>query len=70
LILGAWGCGAFRNDPEVVAPILWEQLSGAFRGRIPRVVMSVLDTSKQQHIFAAFAKRFRPESSGIKREHP
>jgi uncharacterized protein (TIGR02452 family) len=58
LVLGAWGCGAFRNDPHVVAPIFWEQLepTGQFRGRFRKVLFSVLDTSKTQAIYNAFAK--------------
>jgi uncharacterized protein (TIGR02452 family) len=57
LVLGAWGCGAFRNDPQLVAPIFWEHLGpqGAFWGRFRKVQFSVLDTSKTQHIYNAFA---------------
>lgn len=58
LILGAWGCGAFRNDPQVVAPLFWEQLrpKAPFWGRFKKVQFSVLDTSKTQHIYNAFAQ--------------
>ena len=58
LILGAWGCGAFRNDPQVVAPIFWEHLrpGAAFYGRFRKVQFSVLDTSKTQNIYNAFAQ--------------
>jgi uncharacterized protein (TIGR02452 family) len=60
LVLGAWGCGAFRNDPNVVAPIFWEHLGpeGQFWGRFKKVLFSVLDTSKTQFIYNAFAKYF------------
>jgi uncharacterized protein (TIGR02452 family) len=58
LILGAWGCGAFRNDPQVVAPIFAEYLrpGGAYWGRFSAVLFSVLDTSKTQTIYSAFAR--------------
>ena len=57
LTLGAWGCGAFRNEPQVVAPIFWEHLrpGGDFYGRFKKVQFSVLDTSKTQTIHNAFA---------------
>ncbi|MBI1257765.1 MAG: TIGR02452 family protein [Chloroflexi bacterium] len=58
LILGAWGCGAFRNDPNVVAPIFWEHLrpGGDFYGRFRKVQFSVLDSYREQKIFNAFAQ--------------
>ncbi len=64
LILGAWGCGAFRNDPQLVAEEFWEQLKpqGTFWGRIPKVVFSVLDRNDALGNFHAFAKRFPPLS--------
>ncbi len=57
LVLGAWGCGAFRNDPQVVAPLFWEHLGpkGPFWGYFKKVQFSVLDTSKAQTIYHAFA---------------
>ena len=60
LVLGAWGCGAFRNDPDLVAPIFWEHLGpeGHFWGRFKKIQFSVLDTSNQQNIYNAFAKNF------------
>lgn len=55
LILGAWGCGVFRNDPGVVATAFMGHLrDGAWSGRFERVVFSVLDTSSSKDTFAAF----------------
>lgn len=45
LVLGAWGCGVFRNDPRLVAATFAEHLRGAWAGRFERVVFSVLDSS-------------------------
>jgi uncharacterized protein (TIGR02452 family) len=58
LVLGAWGCGVFRNDPEVVASLFVEHLGfkGECWGRFKKVQFSVLDTSKTQAIYTAFAK--------------
>lgn len=60
LVLGAWGCGVFRNDPQVVAAIFGAQLQagGAFWGRFKHVLFSVLDTSMKQATIAAFTAQF------------
>jgi uncharacterized protein (TIGR02452 family) len=55
LVLGAWGCGVFRNDPRVVAGAFADHLQrGAWSGRFERVVFSVLDTSPSREIVDAF----------------
>lgn len=54
LVLGAWGCGVFRNDPRLVARTFADHLRGAWAGRFERVVFSVLDTSPAAPTFAAF----------------
>jgi uncharacterized protein (TIGR02452 family) len=55
LVLGAWGCGVFRNDPTVVAAAFMGHLRhGAWCGRFERVAFSVLDTSASQNTIAAF----------------
>jgi uncharacterized protein (TIGR02452 family) len=60
LILGAWGCGVFRNDPALVADVFWQHLkpSGPFWGRFNLVLFSVLDRSAGETIYQAFAERF------------
>jgi uncharacterized protein (TIGR02452 family) len=55
LVLGAWGCGVFRNDPAVVAAAFMGHLrQGAWSGRFERVEFSVLDTSPSRETLAAF----------------
>lgn len=54
LVLGAWGCGVFRNDPALVAAVYANHLHGAWAGRFERIVFSVLDTSSKQATFDAF----------------
>jgi len=60
LILGAWGCGVFRNDPVIVAGTFRELLAanGPYWGRFRKVVFAVLDTSRSQRNFQAFLERF------------
>ena len=55
LVLGAWGCGVFRNDPAIVAASFAAHLrTGTWAGRFERIVFSVLDTSSSQNTYAAF----------------
>lgn len=60
LVLGAWGCGVFRNDPTVVAQTFADFLlpHQPFWGRFKTVLFSVLSSDKQQHILAEFERRF------------
>jgi uncharacterized protein (TIGR02452 family) len=46
LVLGAWGCGAFQGDPELVASIFAEELSGRFRHAFKQVTFAVLARSR------------------------
>lgn len=60
LVLGAWGCGVFRNDPKVIAELFQEQLTTnpLFKNRFKKVVFGVLDHSKQQSIYKSFQQVF------------
>ena len=60
LVLGAWGCGVFRNEPSMVAQMFSDFLlpGGKFWGRFKSVLFSVLDSSSEQKTFTEFHKRF------------
>jgi uncharacterized protein (TIGR02452 family) len=60
LILGAWGCGVFRNDPSMVAQMFADFLlpNGQFWGRFKTVLFSVFDRSDSGKIFVEFDRRF------------
>ena len=60
LVLGAWGCGVFRNDPATVARVFRGHLAdgGLFEGRFARVVFAVYDTSSAKTTLAAFQETF------------
>jgi uncharacterized protein (TIGR02452 family) len=62
LILGAWGCGVFQNDPATVAQMSSAHLSDGepYWGRFKRVVFAVLDNSSAQTTVAAFREQFAP----------
>jgi uncharacterized protein (TIGR02452 family) len=63
LVLGAWGCGVFRNDPRMVARIFSEllSLSGPFDGVFTEVVFAVYDPSREQVTYRAFVNVFGSE---------
>ncbi|WP_037604508.1 TIGR02452 family protein [Streptacidiphilus rugosus] len=60
LVLGAWGCGVFRNDPREVAAAFatWLAPGGAFAGVFDRVVFGVWDRAQPSANRAAFAEVF------------
>lgn len=59
LVLGAWGCGVFGNDPEDVAAAFAEHLlDGAFTGRFAQVLFAVLDPTPGRRIHRVFARTF------------
>lgn len=60
LVLGAWGCGVFRNDPTQVAAAFDRNLTagGGFAGVFERIVFAVLDKSAGRPNLAAFRTAF------------
>jgi uncharacterized protein (TIGR02452 family) len=60
LVLGAWGCGNFGNDPELVAKLFHEALHGYFE----EVAMAVFDNSEDQYRYSCFAKYFESMDAG------
>jgi uncharacterized protein (TIGR02452 family) len=61
LVLGAWGCAVFRNDPRQVALVFADLLKpgGQFAGVFKEVVFAVLDGSENGGTYRAFAERFK-----------
>ncbi|PZG04859.1 TIGR02452 family protein [Nonomuraea aridisoli] len=57
LVLGAWGCGVFRNDPREVAAAFHEHLTGAYATAFDQVVFAVWDRAKESANRAAFTER-------------
>lgn len=58
LVLGAWGCGVFGNDPVMAADSFGAWLESArFRGSFDSVVFAVYDRRPGQPTHAAFHQR-------------
>jgi len=49
LILGAWGCGVFRNDPAKIADNFRDVLNEEPKLDIPRIVFAVLDRDRKTY---------------------
>ena len=58
LVLGAYGCGVFRNDPVKIAAWWEELLNGEFRGIFGQIVFAVLDRSKNKACLNAFLEKW------------
>ena len=54
LVLGAWGCGNFGNDPELVARLFHDNLIGNFE----EATMAVFDNTEDQYRYSCFKKYF------------
>ena len=57
LVLGAFGCGAFQNPPEVVAKAYKDMLK-EFDGVFQEIVFAVFTTEKDRKNYDAFEKNF------------
>lgn len=60
LVLGAWGCGVFQNDPVDVADAFRVQLDGGgrFHGACEHIVFGVLDRTRGAATRSAFERAF------------
>jgi uncharacterized protein (TIGR02452 family) len=60
LVLGAWGCGVFANDPDCVADWFHRCLTGGglFRHAFQKVVFAVLDRTGDLSTIRPFERNF------------
>lgn len=58
LILGAWGCGVFRNDSKTVARLFKEIIDEKYTGCFRKIVFAVYDSSINQSKLHAFEEIF------------
>ncbi|MGI5365843.1 TIGR02452 family protein [Streptomyces sp. A244] len=65
LVLGAWGCGVFRNDPAQVAEAFRALLGpdGRFAGTFEHVTFGILDRTRDRAVLGAFEKTFSSSRS-------
>jgi uncharacterized protein (TIGR02452 family) len=58
LVLGAWGCGAFENDPTRTATDFRSALEKEFRGAFCEVVFAITDWSPERKFLGPFRDVF------------
>lgn len=56
LILGAWGCGAFRNKVEDIAETFHDLLKNEFANCFERVIFAIYDTTPKQNVYKTFVE--------------
>lgn len=56
LVLGAWGCGVFANEPSFVARLFADELrsDGEFGRSFKRVVYAIYDSTPDKNVLRAF----------------
>ncbi len=58
LILGAWGCGAFRNNVQDIAETFNELLKNEFANCFEQVIFAIYDTAPTQQVYKTFVEIF------------
>jgi uncharacterized protein (TIGR02452 family) len=58
LVLGAWGCGAFANDPVRTARDFHAALEGDFDGAFRQVTFAITDWSPERRFLGPFRDAF------------
>lgn len=62
ILLGAWGCGVFGNNPSTVAKAFKDWLlRKAFKTAFDRVVFAVYSNSKEKATYSAFKAQYCPK---------
>ena len=58
LVLGAWGCGAFSNDPQRTAMDFRNILEQEFLGHFSKIIFAVTDWSEERRFLGPFRDTF------------
>ncbi len=62
LVLGAWGCGNFANDPGLIAELFRQALHGPFRGAFRHVTFAIVETDPAQPCLHQFRLALSPQA--------
>jgi uncharacterized protein (TIGR02452 family) len=58
IVLGAWGCGGFGNDPSLLARLFKESIDTDFPGAYRRIVFAIVDTWEDRRTIGPFREVF------------
>ena len=58
LVLGAWGCGAFANDPHRTAKNFQQALENDFGGSFSDIIFAITDWSPERKFLGPFRDEF------------
>ncbi len=65
LVLGAWGCGAFGNDPHDTAADFRHALETDSAGAFSDIVFAITDWSPERRYLGPFRDAFTPSNPGL-----
>jgi uncharacterized protein (TIGR02452 family) len=63
LVLGAWGCGAFENDPQRTANDFRQALEGDYSGTFSEIVFAITDWSPESRFLGPFRDVFAADGN-------
>lgn len=63
LVLGAWGCGAFGNDPVRTARDFRQALERDFAGAFGEIVFAIADWSPERRFLGPFREVFKADGT-------
>jgi uncharacterized protein (TIGR02452 family) len=56
VVLGAWDCGVFRNDPQEIAELFRDALTGPYQGVFSRIVFAIIHRSGDESPLGVFQR--------------
>lgn len=57
IVLGAWGCGAFGNDPNEISILFREALENEFCGAFEHIIFAITDWSDEKRFIKPFERQ-------------
>jgi len=65
IVLGAFGCGAFKNDTKTIANLFKEALDTTFKNKFETVVFAIKEKQGKEEKLQVFKDVFKPKQSKV-----